>query len=142
MTRTTKLLAALAATTFLVAPAMAAEVPEGVTLAEDQSFTYRVLDEHSSVDPQIVEDVSGSEIVRDLFEGLLNQSADGELVAAPDAANVRLVEGGMDVGLHGNGAPAPQAVAGWYGPASMLTRFLFRVSWLKRTLPSAVANSV
>ena len=81
MTRTTKLLAALAATTFLVAPAMAAEVPEGVTLAEDQSFTYRVLDEHSSVDPQIVEDVSGSEIVRDLFEGLLNQSADGELVA-------------------------------------------------------------
>lgn len=80
MTRTTKLLAALAATTFLVAPAMAANVPDGVTLAEDQTFTYRVLDEHSSVDPQIVEDVSGSEIVRDLFEGLLNQNADGELV--------------------------------------------------------------
>jgi oligopeptide transport system substrate-binding protein len=80
MTRNTKLLAALAATTFLVAPAMAANVPDGVTLAEDQSFTYRVLDEHSSVDPQIVEDVSGSEIVRDLFEGLLNQDASGELV--------------------------------------------------------------
>lgn len=80
MIRTTKLLAALAATTFLVAPAWAANVPDGVTLAEDQSFTYRVLDEHSSVDPQIVEDVSGSEIVRDLFEGLLTQSADGELL--------------------------------------------------------------
>lgn len=84
MTRTTKLLAALAATTFLVAPAFAANVPDGVTLAEDQSFTYRVLDEHSSVDPQIVEDVSGSEIVRDLFEGLLTQTADGEL--APGVA--------------------------------------------------------
>ncbi|SMH48770.1 oligopeptide transport system substrate-binding protein [Maritimibacter sp. HL-12] len=60
-------------------PALAA-APEGVALADDQTFTYRVLDEHSSVDPQIVEDVSGSEIVRDLFEGLYNQDADGNLV--------------------------------------------------------------
>ncbi len=52
----------------------------GDALADDQTFTYRVLDEHSSVDPQIVEDVSGSEIVRDLFEGLYNQDADGNLV--------------------------------------------------------------
>lgn len=80
MTRTTKLLAVLAATTCLVAPAMAANVPDGVTLAEDQTFTYRILDEFTSPDPQIVEDVSGSEIVRDLFEGLLNQNAEGELV--------------------------------------------------------------
>ncbi len=52
----------------------------GETLASDQTFTYRVLDEHSSVDPQVVEDVSGAEIVRDLFEGLMNQYADGNLV--------------------------------------------------------------
>lgn len=52
----------------------------GEKLAEDQTFTYRVLDEHTSVDPQIVEDVTGSEIVRDLFEGLYNQDADGNLV--------------------------------------------------------------
>jgi len=44
------------------------------------TFTYRVLDEHSSVDPQIVEDVSGADIVRDLFEGLMNQDADGNLI--------------------------------------------------------------
>ncbi|RDE08029.1 peptide ABC transporter substrate-binding protein [Pelagibacterium lacus] len=80
MTRTTKLLAALAATTCLVAPAMAANVPDGATLADDQSFTYRILDEFTSPDPQIVEDVSGSEIVRDLFEGLINQDADGNPV--------------------------------------------------------------
>ncbi|WP_172295506.1 peptide ABC transporter substrate-binding protein [Pseudoruegeria sp. HB172150] len=52
----------------------------GEPLADDQTFTYRVLDEHSSVDPQVVEDVSGSEIVRDLFEGLMNQDENGELV--------------------------------------------------------------
>ncbi|MBB4052672.1 oligopeptide transport system substrate-binding protein [Devosia subaequoris] len=72
--------AALLGTTALAVPTFAANVPEGVTLADEQTFTYRVLDEHSSVDPQIVEDVTGSELVRDLFEGLLNQNADGELV--------------------------------------------------------------
>ena len=51
--------------------------PNGEALAETQEFVYRVLDEHSSVDPGIVEDVSGSEIVRDLFEGLYNDSKDG-----------------------------------------------------------------
>ncbi|TXR51962.1 peptide ABC transporter substrate-binding protein [Reinekea thalattae] len=52
----------------------------GEALAADQTFTYWALDEHSSFDPQIVEDVSGSEHVRNLFEGLLNQDADGNLV--------------------------------------------------------------
>ena len=77
----TKILtAALIGSTFLVAPVLAAKVPAGTNLAADQSFTYRALDEHSSIDPQIVEDVSGSEIVRDLFEGLLNQDAMGNLI--------------------------------------------------------------
>ena len=52
----------------------------GEALADDQTFTYRNGDEHTSVDPQIVEDVSGSDIIRDLFEGLMNQDADGNLV--------------------------------------------------------------
>ncbi|PIE07653.1 MAG: oligopeptide ABC transporter substrate-binding protein OppA [Rhodobacterales bacterium] len=65
----------------LASPALAAgTAPNGKPLADDQTFTYRVLDEHTSVDPQIVEDVTGSEIVRDLFEGLYNQDADGNLV--------------------------------------------------------------
>lgn len=67
-------------TTCWTMPALAADVPSGVTLAADQSFTYRTLDEFSSLDPQVVEDVDGSEIVRDLFEGLYNQDADGNLV--------------------------------------------------------------
>ncbi len=52
----------------------------GEALADDQTFTYRLLDEHSSVDPQIVEDVSGADIVRDLFEGLMNQDSAGKLI--------------------------------------------------------------
>lgn len=52
----------------------------GEPLADDQSFTYRTLDEPTSLDPQLTEDVGGSEIVRDLFEGLFNQDENGELV--------------------------------------------------------------
>lgn len=77
------LLGALLATTVLATPVLAADKQHpttGEALAHDQTFTYRVLDEQSSVDPQVVEDVSGSEIVRDLFEGLMNQDADGNLI--------------------------------------------------------------
>jgi len=52
----------------------------GEELADDQTFTYRLLDGIVSLDPQIVEDVSGADIVRDLFEGLMNQDADGNLI--------------------------------------------------------------
>jgi len=52
----------------------------GEALAADQTFTYRILDEFPSIDPGIAEDVSGGEIIRDLFEGLYNQDADGNLV--------------------------------------------------------------
>ena len=52
----------------------------GEALADDQIFTYVTGDEHTSVDPQIVEDTTGAAIVRDLFEGLYNQDADGNLV--------------------------------------------------------------
>lgn len=55
-------------------------VPADVQLADEQIFTYRILDEHSSVDPQVVEDVTGSEVVRDLFEGLMNQDSEGNLI--------------------------------------------------------------
>lgn len=70
---------ALLSSTFITS-AYAADVPSGTTLAENQTFTYRVLDEFSSFDPQVVEDVLGSEVVRDLFEGLYNQDAAGNNV--------------------------------------------------------------
>ena len=75
-------LAGLLATTLLAAPALAQDThPEtGETLAEDQTFVWRSLDESPSIDPQKVEDVDGSKIARDLFEGLLNQNSEGDLV--------------------------------------------------------------
>lgn len=73
------LMAALLSTS-LVTTAFAADVPADANLAAEQTFTYRVLDEFSSFDPQVVEDVNGSEVVRDLFEGLYNQNADGATV--------------------------------------------------------------
>jgi len=50
------------------------------TLADEQVFTYRIGDEFSSIDPQMSEDVQGGEIVRDLFEGLMNQDDSGNLL--------------------------------------------------------------
>ncbi|WP_108859764.1 peptide ABC transporter substrate-binding protein [Ruegeria sp. Alg231-54] len=75
-------LAGLLTSTMIASAAFAAGThpTTGEALADDQTFTYRILDEHSSVDPQVVEDVSGAEIVRDLFEGLMNQDEDGNLV--------------------------------------------------------------
>lgn len=49
----------------------------GEPLAAEQVFRYQALDEVSSFDPQVVEDVDGSYISRDLFEGLLNADKDG-----------------------------------------------------------------
>ncbi len=73
--------AGLLSGTIITGTAMAAgfHPVTGEPLADDQTFIYRVLDEHSSVDPQVVEDVTGAEVVRDLFEGLMNQDEDGNL---------------------------------------------------------------
>jgi oligopeptide transport system substrate-binding protein len=56
----------------------------GEALADEQVFTYNMGAEPPSIDPQLVEDVTGSAIARDLFEGLLTQNADGTL--APGVA--------------------------------------------------------
>ena len=49
-------------------------------LAGNQTFTYRMLDEFPTLDPQLNEDSEGFDVLRDLFEGLLNQDATGKLV--------------------------------------------------------------
>ena len=76
------LLAGLLVVTLTVGPLIAAEIHPvtGEILADDQTFSYAILEEPSSLDPQLVEDESGIEIIRDLFEGLMNQDSDGKLV--------------------------------------------------------------
>ena len=56
---------------------MAATPMAGETLAENQTFSYRLLDDIPTLDPQLMEDVSGSHVARQLFEGLINQDAQG-----------------------------------------------------------------
>ena len=52
----------------------------GEALADDQTFTYRLLDQFPTLDPQLNQDTSGFHVIRDLFEGLLGQDANGDLV--------------------------------------------------------------
>ena len=52
----------------------------GEALAENQSFTYRVLDEFPSIDPNLIEDVEGSAVGRNLFEGLLSHDSMGGII--------------------------------------------------------------
>jgi oligopeptide transport system substrate-binding protein len=68
------------ASTALTPSAFAAQVPQGTSLAADQTFNYRVLDNINSLDPQIVEDVDTSYVVSNLFEGLYNEDAKGNSV--------------------------------------------------------------
>ena len=62
-----------------IATAQATHPVTGEALAADQTFTYRILDDFPSIDPGVAEDVSGGEVIRDLFEGLMNQDAEGNL---------------------------------------------------------------
>ena len=75
-------IAVLALSAGASAPARSAGVHPvtGEALADDQTFTYRLLDQFPTVDPQLNQDVSGFHVIRDLFEGLLSQDANGGLV--------------------------------------------------------------
>ncbi|RKF17773.1 oligopeptide ABC transporter substrate-binding protein OppA [Alginatibacterium sediminis] len=71
--------------------ALAAEVPAGTTLAEVQELVRGNGTEPASLDPHKTEGVPESHILRDLFEGLVNQDADGKIV--PGVAETWTTEG-------------------------------------------------
>ena len=75
-----KFLAPLAVSALFAGAATAAPMEiNGEKLAAEQSFTYRLLDDIKSFDPQINTDVDGFAVIRQLFEGLLNENPDGSL---------------------------------------------------------------
>ena len=61
-------------------PALAANPQPGEVLSDNQTYTYWLLDSIKSMDPQINTDVEGSDIMRSLFEGLMNEGPSGELL--------------------------------------------------------------
>ncbi|MBC9245902.1 peptide ABC transporter substrate-binding protein [Paracoccus sp. 11-3] len=75
---TTALLAALALPAF--APALAAQPGEGETLAENQDLKFWILDAFKSLDPQLTSSRTDSDMIRQLFEGLLNEDSTGAMV--------------------------------------------------------------
>lgn len=71
-------------TTALVAgvtfPAIAAQPADGETLADKQELNYWILDALKTLDPGKNTDRSGSDVLRQLFEGLMNEDLQGAMV--------------------------------------------------------------
>ncbi|MDM7256156.1 MAG: peptide ABC transporter substrate-binding protein [Paracoccus sp. (in: a-proteobacteria)] len=68
----------------LAAPAFAAKPAEGEKLAAKQELNFWILDALKTLDPQKNTDRSGSDFLRQVFEGLMNEDASGAMV--PGAA--------------------------------------------------------
>lgn len=126
MTTRFTLAASLAALVATGALAQGATPAEGETLSDNQTFTYQVLDEFPSIDPGMVEDVEGSHVARQLFEGLLNQDAEGNVIPGV-ATEWEVSEDGLTYTFHlrpearwSNGEPvtAHDFVYAWQRAAS------------------------
>jgi oligopeptide transport system substrate-binding protein len=63
-----------------VSTAWAADVPAGTKLADKQELVRHIKDEPASLDPVKAVGLPEIQVIRDLFEGLVNQNEKGELV--------------------------------------------------------------
>lgn len=63
----------------LFSQAWAADVPAGTKLAADQSLVRHIKDEPASLDPVKAVGLPEIQVIRDLFEGLVNQNEKGQL---------------------------------------------------------------
>ncbi len=52
----------------------------GEKLSDNQTFTYRLLDQFPTLDPQLNEETAGFHVIRDIFEGLISQDENGNLI--------------------------------------------------------------
>ena len=66
----------------------------GEKLSDNQTFTYRLLDQFPTLDPQLIEETAGNHVGRQLFEALIIQDENGSLVpgvatewSSPDGNN-------------------------------------------------------
>lgn len=58
----------------------AADVPSGTVLAEKQELVRHIKDEPATLDPAKAVGLPEIQVIRDLFEGLVNQNEKGEIV--------------------------------------------------------------
>lgn len=66
---------------FTAAPAISAVVPAGTVLAANQEVTRHLKDEPASLDPIKSVGLTEAQVMRDLFEGLVNQDNHGHPIA-------------------------------------------------------------
>lgn len=71
-------LALIVSSTFF--PATAAEIPAGAQLASQQTIVRHIKDEPASLDPMKAVGLPEIQVMRDLFEGLTSQDANGQIV--------------------------------------------------------------
>ena len=84
--------------------AYAADVPGGTVLAEKQELVRHIKDEPASLDPAKAVGLPEIQVIRDLFEGLVNQNEKGEII--PGVASGRamiIVSGRLRCGIMRNG---------------------------------------
>ncbi|UPS64702.1 peptide ABC transporter substrate-binding protein [Providencia rettgeri] len=62
-------------------PAMSAVIPTGTVLAENQEVTRHLKDEPASLDPVKSVGLTEAQVMRDLFEGLVNQDDHGKPIS-------------------------------------------------------------
>ncbi|HCW99229.1 MAG TPA: oligopeptide ABC transporter substrate-binding protein OppA, partial [Pantoea sp.] len=64
----------------IASPALAAQLPANAQLAERQEIVRHIKDEPASLDPLKAVGLPEIQVIRDLFEGLTNQDAQGNIV--------------------------------------------------------------
>ncbi|KPD02412.1 peptide ABC transporter substrate-binding protein [Moellerella wisconsensis] len=64
----------------VVTPSYSANVPAGSILAENQEVTRHLKDEPASLDPIKSVGLTEAQVMRDLFEGLVNQDSRGQVI--------------------------------------------------------------
>ncbi len=84
MVKTFRMTLAAISLSSVITPAIAANPPAGAQLAEQQQIVRHIKDEPASLDPLKAVGLPEIQVIRDLFEGLTNQDAQGKI--APGVA--------------------------------------------------------
>lgn len=80
MVKTFRMTLAAISLSSIITPAIAANPPAGAQLAEQQQIVRHIKDEPASLDPLKAVGLPEIQVIRDLFEGLTSQDAQGKIV--------------------------------------------------------------
>lgn len=80
MVKTFRITLAAISLSSILTPAIAANLPAGAQLAEQQQIVRHIKDEPASLDPLKAVGLPEIQVIRDLFESLTNQDAQGKIV--------------------------------------------------------------